>query len=353
MDRSTAPARVPVDIRTPADIVDQAAHQEPEPPPRLTLSTPFPAPTQATMPIRADGQRGSDRIRFRIWQDPRLTGLVQTVLVVISEFVNQAHAARLKGRTIAECAHMSVERCLKAANTAAELGVLAIDRRSHHRRYVFLDDWLRWFGAPAETPERHDVSSSHRSERHDVSSSHDTTIRRVTGEPVQVNRSTYARPGPQAGGAAVPRSTRAKAPAGGRAVALDLQAIIERDRQQADEAHRSKTDGKIKTVLVMESSEGGDLHKTATTPDDAEKSTTVAGGKTETTPTATPQTAAEKSITAADDDDYTDEMYRADEKACFELMDQAARARGAFRCSCGCPEPGTVCPQCGARCGGD
>ena len=42
-------------------------------------------------------------------------------------------------------------------------------------------------------------------------------------------------------------------------------------------------------------------------------------------------------------------MYRADEKACLERMAADARAKGAFRCStCGCPEPGTVCPQCGA-----
>ena len=147
-------------------------------PPRVTVlrlqdaRTFWPAPVQVSMPIRADGRRGSDRIRFRVWQDPRLTGLVQTVLVVISEFVNQSHAARLKGRTIADCAHMSVERCLKATNTAADLGVLAIDRRSHHRRYVFLDSWLRWFGDPAATPERHDDTSSHRPERHDDTSSH-------------------------------------------------------------------------------------------------------------------------------------------------------------------------------------
>ncbi len=153
-----------------------APEDKTEPPAQPTLVPTFPAPMQVRLPIRADGKRGSDRIRFRIWQDPRLSGLVQTVVLVISEFVDQAHAARLKGQTIAECAHMSVERCLKAANVAASLGVMAIDRRSHHRRYVFLDSWLRWFGNPAERPERHDVSSSH-----------DTTIRRVTGEPVQKN----------------------------------------------------------------------------------------------------------------------------------------------------------------------
>ena len=142
---------------------------------------------QVRLPIRANGKRGSDRIRFRIWQDPRLSGLVQTVLLIISEFVNQAHAARLKGETIAKCAHMSTERCLKAANAAASLGVMEIDRLSHHRRYVFLDSWLRWFGDPAESPERPADTSGHEPERHDVSSSHDTTIRRVTGEPVQKN----------------------------------------------------------------------------------------------------------------------------------------------------------------------
>ena len=197
MNRSTTPA-VPAPVDHP-DVPD--VDQAPEPQqldelsPAPTAAPPFPAPVQVRLPLRADGKRGSDRIRFRVWQDPRLSGLVQTVVLVISEFVNQAHAARLKGQTIAECAHMSVERCLKAANTAASLGVLAIDRRSHHRRYVFLDSWLRWFGnpaetaeSPAETAERHDVSSSHDPERHDVSSSHDTTYRRVTGEPVLENQ---------------------------------------------------------------------------------------------------------------------------------------------------------------------
>ena len=98
----------------------------------------------------------------------------------------------------------------------------------------------------------------------------------------------------------------------------------------------------------MESSEGGDLHKTATTPPAAEKNTTVAGGKTEPVPPATPPPTDEKSTTTADDD-YTPEMYAADAQACFKRMTEATRAKGVFRCAaCGCPDPGTVCPQCGA-----
>ena len=156
-----------------------------------------------------------------------------------------------------------------------------------------------------------------------------------------MNRTYGARPGPQAEGAAAVPRTRAKAPAGGRTVALDGAALIERDRQRSEAAHRAKTDGKIKSVLFAESSEGG-LHKTATTPPAAEKNTTVAGGKTETTPTATPQTADEKSSTA--DEGYSDEMYAADEKAYLERMAADARARGVFRCACGCTRAGDRLP---------
>ena len=160
------------------------------------------------------------------------------------------------------------------------------------------------------------------------------------------NRRTYgARPGPQAGGGAVPR-THAEAPAE-RAAALDGDALIERDLQRSEAGHQAKVAaGKVKSVLVMESSEGGEIDETATPPSAAEKSTTVAGGKTETSPSATPQTADEKSSTA--DEGYTDEQYRADARAFYAQMTEATRARGVFRCACGCPDPGTVCPQCGA-----
>ena len=179
-------------IDRPVPEPDQAPRPSPADQDRPRPAPDFPAPVQVRLPIRANGKRGSERIRFRIWQDPRLTGLVQTVALVISEFVDQAHAARLKGQTIADCAHKSIERCLKAANEAAELGVFAIDRRSHHRRYVFLDSWLRWYGGPTETTPNASRDTTKRPvtghERHDETSCHDTTKRRVTGEPVQENQ---------------------------------------------------------------------------------------------------------------------------------------------------------------------
>ena len=147
-------------------------------------------------------------------------------------------------------------------------------------------------------------------------------------------------PGRGRGRATYHHTARAEAPAQeGRAAAIDVEAIIERDRQQAEAAHQAKTaDGK------SPQSPQSPTTKSPTTKSGHLKGR-FSGGKTETTPTATPQTADEKSITAADDDDYTDEMYRADEKACFELMDKAARARGASQCStCGCPRPGDRLP---------
>ena len=40
-------------------------------PPEPTAAPPFPAPIQVRLPLRADGKRGSDRIRFRVWQSPQ------------------------------------------------------------------------------------------------------------------------------------------------------------------------------------------------------------------------------------------------------------------------------------------
>ena len=66
----------------------------------------------------------------------------------------------------------------------------------------------------------------------------------------------------------------------------------------------------------MESSEGGDLHKTATPPSAAKKSP-VAGGKTEPVPPATPPT----------DDGYTTDEYAEDAQAWLERMTEAEDAR--------------------------
>jgi rubrerythrin len=394
MDRSIpAPARVPVDLLTPADIVDQAA--APKPQGRLPGLIAAIRDYRAVPPERALYREMLQQAVGRTITTYIVGGYeisAATIKLVAWCIFGRMNAAgcvagtdgRPFSRTVIAADASIGERACRAAITFLKQGrLLHGERAGRGREMLQVTPWgLTWHavksrvkieiyrnrGDAPSTQETGDAPSLLSTRKGDAPTAQ-TLLSMCKGDAptaqkghravgatalqgyVREGYDVQARPGPQAGGGAVPR-THAEAPAG-RAAALDGDALIERDRQRSEAGHQAKVAaGKVKSVLVMESSEGGEIDETATPPSAAEKSTTVAGGKTETSPSATPQTADEKSSTA--DEGYTDEQYLADEMAYLERMDKAARARGAFRCStCGCPEPGTVCPQCGARCGGD
>ena len=391
MDRSIpAPARVPVDILTPADIVDQAA--APKPQGRLPGLIAAIRDYRAVPPERALYREMLQQAVGRTITTYIVGGYeisAATIKLVAWCIFGRMNAAgcvagtdgRPFSRTVIAADASIGERACRAAITFLKQGrLLHGERAGRGREMLQVTPWgLTWHavksrvkieiyrnrGDAPSTQETGDAPSLLSTRKGDAPTAQ-TLLSMCKGDAptaqkghravgatalqgyVREGYDVQARPGPQAGGAAVPRTTtaRAEAPAQeGRAAAIDVVALIERDRQQAEAAHQAKTaDGK------SPQSPQSPTTKSPTTKSGHLKGR-FSGGKTETTPTAPPPPTAEKSI--ADDDDYTDEQYRADEKACYAQMTEATRAKAVFRCACGCPDPGTVCPQCGARCGGD
>lgn len=142
-------------------------------------------PRQLDLPISFDSKRGCDRIRARLYADQRLKGLVLTVLLALSEFVDVRRKAWPRQTTLAKLVHASRENVGRALAAAAEYAVLAKDR---HRRgagcqYTFLESWIVWFRTPGEIPE----STPQPPFRSDDTSHLEVTIRHISGEPVQGN----------------------------------------------------------------------------------------------------------------------------------------------------------------------
>ena len=392
MDRSTAPpAPVPVDLPTPADIVDQAAAPKPQGgrlPGLIAAIRDYRAvpPERALYREMLQQAVGRTITTYIVGGYEISAATIKLVGWVIFGRMNAAGClvgpdGRPFSRTVIAADASIGERACRAAITFLKQGglVSADPARGRRREMLWVNPWgLTWnavkrrvkieihrnrgdAASPQEQPSQEQLSLSRRvvgataQDRRVVAP---TTLRsrRVVGATALQGYVSEGyvqeRPGPQAGGAAVPSTTRAEAAAQGRPAALDLDALIERDQQRAEAAHRAKIDRqvkstpeptadrraqdngrkvkspKIKSVLVNEWFEGE-----------------IAPG-----PTATPRpTAVEKS---PDDHayGYTAEEEARDAQLCFERMAAAStRASSAFRCAqCGEPGSGTVCPRCGA-----
>ena len=397
MDRSTPPpAPVPVDLPapaaadlpTPADVVDQAA--APKPQGRLPGLIAAIRDYRAVPPERALYREmlqqavGRTITTYIVGGYEISAATIKLVGWVIFGRMNAAgcvvgNDGRPFSRTvIAADASIGERACRAAIGFLKTAGLLSSDPAQGRRREMLrVNPWgLNWnavkrrvkveihrnrgdAASPQEQPSQEQLSLSRRvvgataQDRRVVGA---TTLRdrRVVGATALQGYVSEGyvqeRPGPQAGGAAVPSTTLAEAPAKGRAAALDVEAIIARDLDLAEAAHRAKTaDGK--------SPQSPKSPKSPTTKSGHLKGC-FSGEKSEPEATAVPRlTAVEKSIPPppiafeSADHPYTDEEYRADERAYLERMadETTARASSASRCAqCGEPDPGTVCPRCGA-----
>lgn len=188
MNRSTPASR-----GAAAPVPDDQAPANPDPgdqAPRLKATTalqllPGTGPRQLDLPVSFDSKRGCDRIRARLYADQRLKGLVLTVLLALSEFVDVRRKAWPRQTTLAKLVHASRENVGRALSTAAEYAVLAKDR---HRRgagcqYTFLESWIAWFRTPGENSQ----GAPRPPFRSDDTSHLEVTIRHFSGEPVQGN----------------------------------------------------------------------------------------------------------------------------------------------------------------------
>ena len=175
-----------------ADIADPASGKAP-PQPGGLHAVKFPDPIQGNIPIKPDAKRGSDRIRARLYRDPRLDAYHLVVAFVISEHASGAAlAANLKIKTINRFAHMSDRQCRRVISSLVDLGVIAVERRRTYRRFVFLDRWLRWFaGAPQPDQQTDHTGPACRSQP-DQRADHRGTVRT---EPVQREHARKARAG--------------------------------------------------------------------------------------------------------------------------------------------------------------
>jgi len=143
-------------------------------------------PRQLDLPISFDSKRGCDRIRARLYADQRLKGLVLTVLLALSEFVDVRQKAWPRQTTLAKLAHASRQRVSMALSDAAEK--YAVLEKDRHRRgagcqYTFLESWIAWFRTPGEasngTPRP--PFRCHETRHLDVTNGD------ISGEPVQEN----------------------------------------------------------------------------------------------------------------------------------------------------------------------
>ena len=175
MNRSTG-------VPAPPSSDDQA----PEPHTAAALQlVPGTGPKQLDLPISFMATRGCDRIRARLYADQRLKGLVLTVLLALSEFVDVRRKAWPKQTTLAKMIHAPRENVGRALSTAAEYAILAKDR---HRRgagcqYTFLESWIAWFRTPGESSK----GTPQPPFRSDATSHLEVTLRHISGEPVQGN----------------------------------------------------------------------------------------------------------------------------------------------------------------------
>ena len=159
--------------------------QPPKPGTTALRLLPGTGPRQIDLPISFDSKRGCDRIRARLYADQRLKGLVLTVLLALSEFVDVRRKAWPRQTTLAKLVHASRENVGRALSAAAEYAVLTKDR---HRRgagcqYTFLESWIAWFRTPGEGSNGTPPASF----RSDDTSHLEVTIRHFSGEPVQGN----------------------------------------------------------------------------------------------------------------------------------------------------------------------
>ena len=79
--------------------------------------------------LRFDAWRGCDKIRRRVYGDPRLRPEVMAVLIALSEFVNRTTAKAYPTQsTLAKMIHVHRTRASRWLSEAESLGVLAKDR---------------------------------------------------------------------------------------------------------------------------------------------------------------------------------------------------------------------------------
>ena len=160
--------------------------QTPTPDTAALRLLPGTGPRQIDLPISFDSKRGCDRIRARLYADQRLKGLVLTVLLALSEFVDVRRKAWPRQTTLAKLVHASRQRVSMALSDAAEKH--AVLEKDRHRRgagcqYTFLESWIAWFRTPGEgsneTPQQ--PFRCHETRHLDV------TKGDISGEPVQGN----------------------------------------------------------------------------------------------------------------------------------------------------------------------
>ena len=97
--------------------------------------------------LRFDAPRGCDRIRRRIYADPRIRPSVAFALVALSEFADVRFKAWPKQDLLAAMLHTKRQRIGEWLSEAEALGVLVKDRNRPGGRccYTFAETWLQWF----------------------------------------------------------------------------------------------------------------------------------------------------------------------------------------------------------------
>ena len=293
MDRSTAPAApAPVDLPTPADIVDQAA--APKPQGRLPGLIAAIRDYRAVPPERALYREMLQQAVGRTITTYIVGGYeisAATIKLVAWCIFGRMNAAgcvagtdgRPFSRTVIAADASIGERACRAAITFLKQGrLLHGERAGRGREMLQVTPWgLTWHavksrvkieiyrnrGDAPSTQETGDAPSLLSTRKGDAPTAQ-TLLSMCNGDAptaqkghravgatalqgyVREGYDVQARPGPQAGGAAVPRTTtaRAEAAAQGRPAAPDPDALIERDQQRAEAAHRAKIDRQVKSA---------------------------------------------------------------------------------------------------------
>ena len=139
MDSTTAPR---INAHSVSDNPTERAESQ------LRIADVPPGGVQLRIPhLRFDAKRGCDRIRRRVYADPRIRPLVGYALVALSEFVDVRRKAWPKQDLLASMLHTRRQRVGEWLAEAADLGVLEVDRNRPGGRccYTFAESWVRWF----------------------------------------------------------------------------------------------------------------------------------------------------------------------------------------------------------------
>ena len=143
-----------------------------------------PGGVQLRLPhLRFDAKRGCDRIRRRVYADPRIRPMVAVVLMALSEFVDVRRKSWPKQDLVAQMVHTDRRRVSLLSDEAEKLGVLVKDRARVGGRccYTFAESWVQWFRDEAAGDAR--VASKAIPE---------LPLKQLSTEPS--NRTTYVRP---------------------------------------------------------------------------------------------------------------------------------------------------------------